>query len=60
MKSNQRLRGIRSKNLRNHDLRWYKSPWEWSYNAPWALAGNSREALDGTQCQSPERKDAHE
>ena len=54
---------IRSKNPRNQikefaesDLRWYKSPWEWSYNAPWALVGNSREALDGTPYQSPGRQ----
>ena len=46
---------VRSKNLRNKDLRWCKSPWEWSYNALWALAGKSREALDGTSYQSPER-----
>ena len=38
------------------DLHWYKSPWEWSYNAPWALVGNSREALDGKQYQSPGRQ----
>ena len=54
---------IRSKNSRNQikesaesDLRWYKSPWEWSYNAPWALVGNSREALDGKPYQSPGRQ----
>ena len=38
------------------DLLWCKSPWGWSYSAPWALFRNSREALDGTPCQSPERK----
>ena len=58
-----RCHEIRSKNPRNQikesaesDLRWYKSPWEWSYNAPWALVGNSREALDGTLYQSPGRQ----